>query len=51
MFVASFEEGAKSCLTLAGLGKLAPNLVLVGFKETLCNNAPELNCHRNYDFR
>merc|ERR1719466_298382 len=28
----SFEEGAKSCLTLAGLGKLAPNMLLVGFK-------------------
>jgi len=27
-----FEEGAKSCLTLAGLGKLAPNMLLMGFK-------------------
>ena len=28
----TFEEGAKSCLTLAGLGKLAPNMLLMGFK-------------------
>ena len=28
----NFEEGAKSCLTLAGLGKLAPNMLLMGFK-------------------
>ena len=28
----SFEEGAKSCLSLAGLGKLAPNMLLLGFK-------------------
>ena len=28
----SFEEGGKSCLTLAGLGKLAPNMLLIGFK-------------------
>ena len=28
----NFEQGAKSCLTLAGLGKLAPNMLLVGFK-------------------
>lgn len=25
--------GAKSCMTLAGLGKLSPNMVLVGFKN------------------
>jgi len=29
----TFEEGAKSCLTLAGLGKLAPNMLLMGFKS------------------
>lgn len=29
----SFEEGGKSCLTLAGLGKLAPNMLLIGFKS------------------
>ena len=28
----TFEEGAKSCLTLAGLGKLSPNMILMGFK-------------------
>jgi len=28
----NFEEGAKSCLNLAGLGKLAPNMLLMGFK-------------------
>jgi hypothetical protein len=28
----SFEEGAKNCITMAGLGKMAPNLVLLGFK-------------------
>ena len=34
----SFEEGAKSCLTLAGLGKLSPNMVLIGFKADWMNN-------------
>ena len=29
----SFEEGGKSCLTLTGLGKLSPNLLLMGFKS------------------
>ena len=28
----TFKEGAKSCLTQAGLGKLAPNMLLMGFK-------------------
>ena len=28
----NFEEGAKTCLTSAGLGKLAPNMLLMGFK-------------------
>ena len=27
-----FEEGARACLTLAGLGKLSPNMLLLGFK-------------------
>jgi len=27
----SFEEGAKACLNLAGLGKLSPNMLLIGF--------------------
>jgi len=30
---ASFEEGSKSCMTLAGLGKLSPNMVLMGYKN------------------
>jgi len=34
----SFEEGAKSCLTLAGLGKLSPNMVLIGFKADWMTN-------------
>ena len=25
--------GAKACMTLAGLGKLSPNMVLMGFKN------------------
>jgi len=33
-----FEEGAKSCLTLAGLGKLAPNMLLMGFKADWTND-------------
>jgi len=28
----SFEGGAKTCLASAGLGKLTPNMVLIGFK-------------------
>jgi len=34
----TFEEGAKSCLTLAGLGKLSPNMVLLGFKSDWSQN-------------
>merc|ERR1719447_1920518 len=34
----SFEEGAKSCLNLAGLGKLSPNMMLVGFKADWVSN-------------
>merc|ERR1719430_629338 len=34
----TFEEGAKSCLTLAGLGKLSPNMVLIGFKADWMTN-------------
>jgi len=29
----TFEQGAKNCITMAGLGKLSPNLLLVGFKS------------------
>jgi solute carrier family 12 sodium/potassium/chloride transporter 2 len=28
-----FSGGAKACMTLAGLGKLSPNMVLIGFKN------------------
>jgi len=28
-----FAGGARSCMTLAGLGKLSPNMVLIGFKN------------------
>jgi solute carrier family 12 sodium/potassium/chloride transporter 2 len=28
-----FAGGAKACMTLAGLGKLSPNMVLIGFKN------------------
>merc|ERR1719264_609070 len=34
----SFEEGTKSCLNLAGLGKLSPNMMLVGFKADWVSN-------------
>ena len=29
----SFEEGAKTCLSSVGLGKLTPNMLLIGFKS------------------
>jgi len=29
----SFEDGALACLSLSGLGKLAPNMLLMGFKS------------------
>ena len=41
----SFEEGGKSCLTLAGLGKLAPNMLLIGFKS---NWAKDLDSAAQY---
>ena len=41
----SFEEGGKSCLTLAGLGKLSPNMLLIGFKS---NWAEDLERTRQY---
>merc|ERR1712223_1527729 len=34
----TFEEGAKNCITMAGLGKLSPNLLLVGFKSNWKQN-------------
>jgi len=35
----SFERGCKSIMQVAGLGKLKPNMVLMGFKENwkACN--------------
>ena len=41
----SFEEGGKSCLTLAGLGKLSPNMLLIGFKS---NWAEDLERTKQY---
>ena len=41
----SFEEGCKSCLTLAGLGKLSPNMLLIGFKS---NWAEDLERTKQY---
>ena len=29
----SLREGARNCMTLAGLGKLSPNMILLGFKS------------------
>jgi len=43
----SWEEGAKSCLTLAGLGKLSPNFVLIGFKSDWTSNLGELQQYFN----
>jgi len=42
-----WEEGAKCCLTLAGLGKLAPNCVLIGFKSDWTKNINELQEYFN----
>lgn len=44
---ASWEEGAKACLNLAGLGKLAPNFVLIGFKSNWMTNLEELQEYFN----
>ena len=43
----SFEEGAKNCLTMAGLGKLSPNLLLVGFKNDWSKNLSANNEYVN----
>eukprot|EP00092_Neocalanus_flemingeri_P009713 GFUD01010461.1.p1 GENE.GFUD01010461.1~~GFUD01010461.1.p1 ORF type:complete len:716 (+),score=77.54 GFUD01010461.1:160-2148(+) len=34
----SFEDGALACLALSGLGKLAPNMLLMGFKSDWTEN-------------
>merc|ERR1719186_1191878 len=39
----NFEQGAKSCLTLAGLGKLAPNMLLMGFKTDWADDLDSAN--------
>ena len=41
----SIEEGAKACLNLAGLGKLSPNMLLVGFK---CDWFTDLDAANEY---
>jgi solute carrier family 12 sodium/potassium/chloride transporter 2 len=43
----SWEEGAKACLTLAGIGKLAPNFVLIGFKSDWMRDLDGLNQYIN----
>lgn len=29
----TFDEGARNCMSMAGLGKLSPNMILMGFKS------------------
>ena len=29
----SFSDGARSCMNLVGLGKMSPNIVMIGFKQ------------------
>jgi len=41
----NFEEGAEACLALSGLGKLAPNMLLLGFKQDW---ASDLSATRQY---
>jgi len=43
----SWEEGAKSSLTLSGLGKLSPNCILMGFKSDWTTNLSELQEYFN----
>ena len=38
----SFSEGAKNCMNLVGLGKMAPNMVLAGFKQNWTQDLPGL---------
>ena len=43
----TFEDGAKNCITMAGLGKISPNLLLMGFKsdwkQSLLSNTEYFN--------
>ena len=43
----SLEEGGKSCLTLAGLGKLSPNMLLIGFKSNWKSDLDSANQYFN----
>ena len=43
----TFEEGAKNCFTMAGLGKLSPNLVMMGFKSDWKSNLALTNEYLN----
>ncbi len=36
----SFAEGSRNCITMAGLGKLAPNLLVMGFKSDWKETGP-----------
>lgn len=43
----NFEEGAKSCMLNAGLGKLSPNFVLMGFKRDWSTDLAGINAYVN----
>ena len=38
----SLQEGARNCMTLTGLGKLCPNMILLGFKSNWKDDLPGL---------
>jgi len=41
----SFEQGAAACLGLCGLGKLAPNMLLLGFKADWAKNLSQTRAY------
>ena len=43
----SLKGGAKSCMTLAGLGKLAPNMLMMGFKTDWRENMDDTKQYFN----
>ncbi|XP_059080861.1 bumetanide-sensitive sodium-(potassium)-chloride cotransporter-like isoform X2 [Tigriopus californicus] len=43
----SFEEGAKAIMNLAGLGKLSPNMILMGFKQNWAKDLPGTEAYFN----
>ena len=43
----NFEEGAKNCILNAGLGKLSPNMVLMGFKNDWRTDLKGLDAYVN----